>query len=123
MPLVTRLGRYKDIARFVARYGRADFLKHADIEPLETSEPSTLPEAEAFARDLEALGPTFIKLGQLLSTRADLLPQAYLEALAPLQDDVAPFPYGDVERIVQEELGVRLSKAFLEFDCQPVAAA
>src|SRR5215213_6130760 len=116
MPLAARLGRYTDIARFVAKYGRADFLKHADIEPLEAAEPSTLPEAEAFARDLEALGPTFIKLGQLLSTRADLLPQAYLDALARLQDDVAPFPYEDVERIVQDELGVRLSKAFLEFD-------
>ncbi len=80
-------------------------------------------EAEEFARDLEALGPTFIKLGQLLSTRADLLPPAYLEALARLQDDVAPFPFEDVERIVQDELGVRLSKAFSSFDREPIAAA
>ena len=123
MALAARLSRYKDLARFVAKYGRADFLKHAEIEPLTDSEPSAVPEAEAFARDLEALGPTFIKLGQLLSTRADLLPPAYLEALARLQDDIEPFPYSDVDRIVSEELGVRISKAFLSFDPQPVAAA
>jgi predicted unusual protein kinase regulating ubiquinone biosynthesis (AarF/ABC1/UbiB family) len=122
MALAARLGRYRDLARFVAKYGRADFLKHADIEPLPASERAA-PEAEAFARDLEALGPTFIKLGQLLSTRADLLPEPYLEALARLQDDVEPFPYEDVERIVQDELGVRLSKAFRDFDPKPIAAA
>ncbi|SRR6266545_321364 len=123
MPLAARLSRYKDLARFVAKYGRADFLKHAEIEPLDASEHSSAPEAEAFVRDLEALGPTFIKLGQLLSTRADVLPQPYLDALARLQDNVEPFPYEDAERIIQEELCVRLSKAFLVFDPQPIAAA
>ena len=80
-------------------------------------------DAQEFARDIEGLGPTFIKLGQLLSTRADLLPPAYLDALARLQDDVEPFPFADVERIVEEELGVRLSKAFADFDETPLAAA
>ena len=75
------------------------------------------------ARDLEQLGPTFIKLAQLLSTRADILPHAYLEALARLQDNVAPFSFGEVEQIVAEELGVRLSKAFARFESKPVAAA
>ena len=117
-----RLSRFKDLAWFLAKYARADFLTHAGIEPL-ADDPSKAPEAEALARDLEALGPTFIKLGQLLSTRADLLPPAYLDALARLQDDVEPFPFDDVERIVQEELGVRLSKAFVEFDQVPIAAA
>jgi predicted unusual protein kinase regulating ubiquinone biosynthesis (AarF/ABC1/UbiB family) len=124
MALGARLSRYKDLAWFVAKYGRADFVAQAGIEPLGDDErPGSAPEAEAFARDLEALGPTFIKLGQLLSTRADLLPQAYLDALARLQDDIEPFPYADVERIVQEELGVRMSKAFAAFDQEPVAAA
>jgi ubiquinone biosynthesis protein len=124
MPLAARLSRYKDLARFVAKYGRADFVKHADIDlPEGSADDSTVPEAEAFARDLEGLGPTFIKLGQLLSTRADLLPPKYLEALARLQDNVDPFPYEDAERIVQEELGVRLSKAFASFDRVPIAAA
>ena len=118
-----RLGRYRDIAWFLAKYGRADF--HAGDIDAGVQPPSSdvASHAEAFARDLEALGPTFIKLGQLLSTRADLLPQPYIEALARLQDDVEPFAYADVERIVQEELGIRLSKAFVEFDPVPVAAA
>jgi ubiquinone biosynthesis protein len=121
---VARLSRYKDFAWFLTKYGRADFVKAAGLESLPDEDPAgTAPDAEALARDLESLGPTFIKLGQLLSTRADLLPPPYLEALARLQDDVDPFPFEDVERIVQEELGVRLSKAFDEFDPQPIAAA
>ena len=67
-----RLSRYKDLAWFLAKYARADFLNYAGIEPLGESDPSRKPEAEALARDLEALGPTFIKLGQILSTRGDL---------------------------------------------------
>ena len=89
-------------------------------EEAASSDPAA---AAAFAKDLESLGPTFIKLGQILSTRADLLPPAYLDALARLQDQVEPFPYEDVERTIREELGVRVSHAFAEFDALPVAAA
>ena len=64
---------------------------------------------------LQALGPTFVKIGQFLSTRADLLPADYIAALARLQDHVEPFPFADVERIVQEELGVRLSNRDTRF--------
>jgi predicted unusual protein kinase regulating ubiquinone biosynthesis (AarF/ABC1/UbiB family) len=80
-------------------------------------------DAEALARDLERLGPTFIKLGQVLSGRADLLPTPYIDALARLQDHVEPFSFGDVERIVQAELGARLSKLFGMFEADPIAAA
>src|SRR5205085_56129 len=66
---------------------------------------------------------TFVKLGQLLSTRVELLPQAYIEALARLQDNVEPFGFDEVEKIVTSELGVRLSKAFSEFEEKPMAAA
>ena len=122
MALRARLSRYRDFARFVAKYGRAEFVTGAD--PGSDCDPrGDAAEALAFAADLEKLGPTFIKLGQLLSTRADLLPPAYLEALARLQDNVDPFPFADVERIVQDELGVRLSKAFQTFDPTPIAAA
>jgi predicted unusual protein kinase regulating ubiquinone biosynthesis (AarF/ABC1/UbiB family) len=77
-----RLGRYKDIAWFVAKYGRADIVtKPLNGEEAASSDPIA---AAAFAKDLESLGPTFIKLGQILSTRADLLPPAYLNALARL---------------------------------------
>ena len=120
MGLSARLSRYRDFARFIAKYRRADFVAHS----ADTAMPrASVTEAQAFAHDLEQLGPTFIKLGQLLSSRADLLPPEYLEALARLQDDVGPFPAADVERIVQEELGVRLSKAFTEFEPEPIAAA
>ena len=121
-PATERLSRFKDLAWFLAKYGRADFLNHAGAEPRDDG-VSRVAEAETLARDLEALGPTFIKLGQILSTRGDLLPPAYVEALARLQDHVEPFAYEDVERIVQEELGVRLSKAFVEFEQAPIAAA
>jgi predicted unusual protein kinase regulating ubiquinone biosynthesis (AarF/ABC1/UbiB family) len=116
-----RLGRYKDIAWFVAKYGRAEFVTKAlNGEEAPTADRAA---AEAFARDLESLGPTFVKLGQILSTRADLLPPPYLDALARLQDQVEPFPYEDVERTIREELDVRVSHAFVEFDELPVAAA
>ena len=122
MALGARLSRYRDFARFVAKYGRADFVSRAGTDSTASTQADA-EDARTFAADLEGLGPTFIKLGQLLSTRADLLPPAYLEALARLQDNVDPFPFADVERIVQDELGVRLSKAFDVFEPHPSAAA
>ena len=124
MALGARLSRYRDLARFVAKYRRADFVMPAGtIDPIGPDAATDIERAAEFARDLEALGPTFIKLGQLLSTRADLLPPAYLEALARLQDDVDPFPYEQVEQTIQEEIGVRLSKIFTSFEHEPIAAA
>src|SRR6188474_3769469 len=110
MAFAASLSRYREFARFVAKYARAEFVTRAANGSHEKT--GDVAEAQAFAADLERLGPTFIKLGQILSTRADLLPQSYLDALARLQDNVDPFPFADVERIVQDELGVRLSKAF-----------
>jgi predicted unusual protein kinase regulating ubiquinone biosynthesis (AarF/ABC1/UbiB family) len=75
------------------------------------------------ADDLESMGPTFVKLGQILSSRPDLLPDPYIKALSRLQDKVKPFPYEEVEQIIVSELGVRLSKAFTHFDREPLAAA
>jgi predicted unusual protein kinase regulating ubiquinone biosynthesis (AarF/ABC1/UbiB family) len=122
-----RLKRYKDVTLLLVKYGRSDLVKQAGLEDhLELSEhelSETAPKAEELAADLEKLGPTFIKLGQLLSTRADLLPTPYLEALTRLQDKVEPFPYEEVDRIVSGEIGVRISKAFADFDPQPLAAA
>jgi ubiquinone biosynthesis protein len=122
-----RLKRYKDVAMLLIKYGRSDLVNQAALEGLELEEEVTASAAaataEELATDLEKLGPTFIKLGQLLSTRGDLLPPPYLEALSRLQDRVAPFPYEEIERIVSGELGVRISKAFAEFDPTPIAAA
>jgi ubiquinone biosynthesis protein len=127
LPLKTQhLKRYKDIAKLLMKHGRADlaqFVSDPSMPPEETEAEVAAGKPEQLAHDLEALGPTFIKLGQLLSTRSDLLPPPYLEALSRLQDQVAPFSFGLVEEIVSTELGVRLSKAFLDFDSEPLAAA
>jgi ubiquinone biosynthesis protein len=122
-----RLGRYRDLALILFKYGRSDLLSRAGLEEILAEElPPSDPGMAApdeLARDLERLGPTFVKLGQVLSTRADLLPDTYLTALARLQDDVGPIPFSDVEKTLHEELGVRLSKAFKTFDTAPLAAA
>jgi ubiquinone biosynthesis protein len=122
MAIAERLSRYKDFATFLAKYGRAEFVTAPDDEP-HRSRSGDETQADEFARDVESLGPTFIKLGQLLSTRAELLPPSYTAALARLQDDVEPFPYTEVVEIVERELHVRLSKAFVAFDEAPIAAA
>ena len=123
-----RLKRYKDVAKLLIKYGRSDLIRPAGLEdsvlPDEIAEESgAAAPAEELAKDLEALGPTFIKLGQLFSTRADLLPGPYLDALERLQDQIEPFPYEEVEKIVSGELGVRISKAFADFNPVPLAAA
>ncbi len=124
---VENLKRYKDIAVLLAKYGRSDLVKQAGMNDILAEEQEISAEesakADEFATDLENLGSTYIKLGQLLSTRADIFPEEYLDALERLQDDVEPFSFVEVERIVSEEIGVRISKAFAEFDDQPTAAA
>jgi ubiquinone biosynthesis protein len=72
---------------------------------------------------LDELGPTFVKFGQLLSTRPDVVPPDMIVELRKLQDDVTPFPIEEVERVVREELGLGIEQAFLSFDERPVAAA
>jgi predicted unusual protein kinase regulating ubiquinone biosynthesis (AarF/ABC1/UbiB family) len=123
------LKRYKDIALLLLKYGRSDLAKEidwgglgGDKEPLSLPKPGSVAPEE-LADDLERMGPTFIKLGQLLSGRADLLPEIYIKALTRLQDRVKPFSFEKVEQIVAGELGVRLSKAFSFFDEQSLAAA
>jgi predicted unusual protein kinase regulating ubiquinone biosynthesis (AarF/ABC1/UbiB family) len=121
------LRRYKDMALLLMRYGRADLVRSAGLEEaIEGSQPGvevSPAKMEELASDIERMGPTFIKLAQLLSTRADLLPQPYIEALTRLQDKVEPFPFTEVEQIVANELGVRISKAFSHFESKPIAAA
>jgi ubiquinone biosynthesis protein len=120
------LKRYKDIALLLMRYGRADLVKSAGLDAtIEGMQDVQVSPAkmEELAADVEKLGPTFIKLAQLLSTRADLLPQPYIDALTRLQDNVEPFAFTEVEQIVSSELGVRISKAFSEFQSEPIAAA
>jgi predicted unusual protein kinase regulating ubiquinone biosynthesis (AarF/ABC1/UbiB family) len=122
------LKRYKDIAFLLLKYGRSDLAKEFDLEKMTDGE--ALPPAkpgepspEDLADDLEKMGPTFVKLGQMLSGRPDLLPESYLKGLARLQDKVKPFPYADVEKTIARELGTRISKAFSSFEEHQMAAA
>jgi predicted unusual protein kinase regulating ubiquinone biosynthesis (AarF/ABC1/UbiB family) len=123
------LQRYKQIARLLWKYGRSDLLAQMDLdEALDVEERQPVPDPlrglpEQLADDLEAMGPTYVKIGQVLSSRPDLLPDAYLKALTRLQDKVKPFGYEEVEEIVQSDLGVRISKAFAWFEPKPMAAA
>ncbi|HVG33375.1 MAG TPA: AarF/UbiB family protein [Pyrinomonadaceae bacterium] len=122
------LKRYKDITWLFMKYGRSDLVKQVGLDETLKDDDGPVAEvgqakAEDLATDLEKMGPTYIKLAQLLSTRADLLPQPYLDALARLQDNVGPFSFEEVEQIVSDELGVRISKAFEEFEQEPMAAA
>jgi predicted unusual protein kinase regulating ubiquinone biosynthesis (AarF/ABC1/UbiB family) len=116
----SHLGRYKDIALLLAKHrgavGRVSDDGAVGDDQLED-------DAAALAAELEEMGPTFVKLGQLLSTRGDLLPPAYLQALSRLQDDVEPLGFEEIERAVSVELGVRMSKAFESFDSKPIASA
>jgi predicted unusual protein kinase regulating ubiquinone biosynthesis (AarF/ABC1/UbiB family) len=133
------LKRYRQIAALLWKYGHSDLarqmsaeegfgideLPSADGQPPTNSATPAASQAspEHLADDLEAMGPTYVKIGQVLAGRPDLLPDAYLKALARLQDKVKPFPYAEVEEIVMVELGVRISKAFSRFEIEPMAAA
>lgn len=120
------LKRYKDIATLLIRYGNSDLARRMkgefpDLEAAESSESAAMPEE--FARDLEKLGPTYIKLGQLMSTQTAMIPDAYILALEELQDRVESFPFEEVEKAIFEELGARPRKIFQSIDPEPLAAA
>jgi ubiquinone biosynthesis protein len=118
------LKRYKDITMLFLRYGQLDLSSRFGSQEIAGEENGIQPEAaKELPNDLERLGPTFVKLGQLLSSRPDLLPPAYLKALARLQDRVKPFPFQDVETTIEAELGTRINKAFSYFEPEPLAAA
>src|SRR5262249_23009088 len=109
-----RLKRYRDIGRLLVKYGRGDLVQRSVFGNLEDGEPEhrapaapatngdekSLSKPEQLVADLEEMGPTFVKVGQFLSTRADFLPPDYLEALARLQDKTKPIPFADIERTV-----------------------
>lgn len=120
--------RYKDIGSLLIKYGHSDLVKKmkGDLpemgDAVNASREAT-GKPEEFARDLERLGPTYIKLGQLLSTQTSWLPEAYILALEELQDRVEPFPFEAVDKVVAAELGAPIKKIFHAFDAAPLAAA
>jgi ubiquinone biosynthesis protein len=124
------ISAYRDLLVLFTKYGRKDFRLSFDPEDIIASEtagdgeiePDVQSRAQAFAAALKKMGPTYVKFGQVLSTRPDIVPREYVEALESLQDDVEPFSFAEVERIVESELGARISKVFLEFESTPMAA-
>src|ERR1051326_2239431 len=114
--------RYKDIGVLLMKYREAD-MTSPFASQLEPQEPAGRSNGKELPDDLEKLGPTFVKLGQLLSSRADLLPERYLKPLSRLQDRVKPFPFQDVEFIIETELRTKINKAFSHFEPEPLAAA
>lgn len=134
MPLPFRtehFKRYAELARLLIKYGRSDLVRQIGLDKTLDAEEIEPSEALAHQRelageltaDLERLGPTFVKLGQMLSTRADILPPTYIEALTRLQDRLSEFPFEQVRSILAEELEDPLDEIFESIDPEPLASA
>ena len=125
--LPEKFTNYKKFITFVLKYWNSDVFKAASDNALNSKNTDDsehdYKNPEELAEDLKNMGPTYVKLGQLLSTRPDLMPEPYLQALESLQDNVEEIPYSEVQKIVEEEIGQRISKAFESFDVQPLASA
>lgn len=124
-----QLNNYAKFFSFILKYYNSDVVKSTansvlnEIEKTEISEDDYNQKPEELVEDLKKMVTTYVKLGQLLSTRPDLLPENYLQALANLQDDVETVPYEEVQKIFEEEIGVKINKAFELFDPKPLASA
>ncbi|HEU4979278.1 MAG TPA: AarF/UbiB family protein [Solirubrobacteraceae bacterium] len=121
------LARTARILAFLLKYRSAGVFTGLDLDgsgtPPGSEPPPTEGKPEAFVDDLEALGPTFVKIGQALSTRPDMVPPAYIAALERMQDDVAPVPFAQVRATIEDALGARMSHLFAEFDEVPLGCA
>jgi ubiquinone biosynthesis protein len=129
-PKTRSLGRITEIAQVAVRHGFGYFFERHRLTDLiprrggsELVEGTPSQRGQHLREMLDELGPTFVKFGQLLSMRPDVLPPDIIAELRGLQDDVRPFPYEDVERVVREDLGQPIERLFTEFDREPIAAA
>src|SRR5437588_3049529 len=133
-PATRSLGRLSEIAQVMVRHGFGYFLEAHKLTDLLPGRSAELRLSEAASsvgsargqhlRELlDELGPTFVKFGQLLSTRPDVVPPDILVELRALQDDVRPVPFEQVERVLEEDLGNTVERLFLEFEERPIAAA
>ncbi|HEX8800144.1 MAG TPA: AarF/UbiB family protein [Terriglobales bacterium] len=115
---ITKNERYREIMGVLARHGIGvfddQFIKH---------EASDQARAEHLRRACEELGTMFIKLGQALSTRADLLPDVYRKEIAKLQDEVVPVPSKSIADVIREDLGTPPEQLFASFDPMPLGSA
>ncbi|MBT2748766.1 MULTISPECIES: AarF/UbiB family protein [unclassified Lysobacter] len=119
------LTRTAQVVGFFLKYRSSGVFTGLDWDQA-TDEDIPIPEEGKpadFVRDLEALGPTFIKIGQALSTRPDMVPPTYLAALERMQDEVTAVDAATIEAVIETELGVRLHAVFPEFDPNPLGCA
>jgi ubiquinone biosynthesis protein len=123
------LGRLTEIAQVAVRHGFGYFLRRhrlGDLVPWgerEQIEATASDRGRRLREMLDELGPTFVKFGQLLSTRPDVVPPDIVTELRGLQDDVKPFPFEQVRVVLEAELDLAVEQAFLEFDEIPIASA
>jgi ubiquinone biosynthesis protein len=114
------LGRLSEIAQIAVRHGFGYVVDGRKRRPEEAERSN---RGRHLREMFDELGPTFVKFGQLLSTRPDIVPPDIIAELRGLQDDVRPVPFSEVERLIEAELGLSLDKLFLSFDELPIAAA
>ena len=123
------LGRLTEIAQVAARHGFGYFLRRnrlGDLLPPGNGRDGEVAASERGRRlreMLDELGPTFVKFGQLLSTRPDVVPPDIVAELRGLQDQVSPVPFMQIRDVVETELDLTLEQAFLAFDLSPIASA
>lgn len=115
------LAKFGEIGRLLLKHRSAIRIGRDDV--VAEGGENLRADAEQFAARLEELGPTFVKLGQLLSTRADLLPPEYMWSLSRLQEGVLPIPTATARDVIEADLGIRLSAGFSAFEDEPAAAA
>src|SRR5919197_3624206 len=116
-PRTQRAKRALEVTRVARRSGLLRVLREIGVVG---ERPATREGARDFRLALERLGTTYIKLGQLLSSRPDLLPDVYIEELGRLVDEVPPVPFGEIERVIAEELP---ADVFVQVDPEPLATA
>ncbi len=123
------IGRLSEIAQVAVRHGFGYFFERhrlTDLIPWGAKaevDGASSDRGRHLRELLDELGPTFVKFGQLLSTRPDVVPPDIVAELRGLQDDVRPFPFAKVRAVIEEELGLTLEQAFVRFDETPIAAA
>lgn len=122
-----KIKQYRKFLKFMIKYRNSSLFKEAAATALDGKQLKKKGDYEQtpdeLVRDLKDMGPTYVKLGQLLSTRPDLLPNPFLKALSELQDNAEPIPFAEVKAIIEEDLDASISRAFQDFDQEPIASA
>lgn len=130
---IRSIRRYRNIIFVLFKYGFDHLLEYLNLSHLvarskrllrrDTAKIASLSPAERMRMALEELGPTFVKLGQLLSTRPDVIPVSYADEFAKLQDNVPSFSYAEIREQIRIELGGEIEQFFSSFDQESIAAA